>query len=77
MQNSTPPESVSRSVLEVEPPEFVLNQDIAGPKEGVALLEDVGQDLLLGRLWIAVALSEEKEWAIDSIAKSFAAVLET
>ena len=51
------PECVSRSVFEVEPPEFILNKDISGPEEGVALLEDVGQHLLLGRFRISVTLS--------------------
>ena len=50
------PEGVSVSVLEVEVAELVLDEDVAGAEVEVALGEDVGQDLLLGRLLVLVAL---------------------
>ena len=50
------PECVSGSVLEVKPPEFILNEDIAGSEISVALLEDVGQNLLLRCFGVAITL---------------------
>ena len=51
-----PAEGVADAVDEVEVAVLVVAQQVAGAPEGVALLEDVAQDLLLGGLGRGVAL---------------------
>jgi hypothetical protein len=50
------PKRVSRSVLEVEPAELVPDEYVAGPEVGVTLLENVGQDFLLGCFGVTISL---------------------
>ena len=60
------PESISRSILEVKPAKFILNEDISRPEIGVTSLKDVSQHLLLCCFRVTVALEVRNILGIEN-----------